>query len=295
MLLLLVVGVYLFLPQLGAFKDTFTILHHASSLWLVTALVASALTFLAGAITQFAAGDSTGRFVDITLLQFAGAFINHFLPFSLGGVNMTTQYYKKHGKTQSEAITMASIPIFFGIITTVLIVAIVSPITIVHLVAKLHGLHLSTLKISFAVMALIIVVGVVIFFRHRVVRYIQEAWVAIKEIANWRRLALLTVGSIGVTLFSSLALQSSILAVHGSVGIVSVLVIYVTSSLVSNVAPTPGGIGATEAVIVLELVAAHVHLPEAAASTVLFRLFTFWLPIVPGGIALRYIRKHKVL
>jgi hypothetical protein len=132
------IGLYYLLPQLGSFRNTFTVLRHASWLWLLVGLAASSLTFFAAAVTQFAAGDLSGHFSDITLLQFAGSFVDHFLPFSLGGVNLTSRYYQKLGKRQAQAITMATIPIIFGVITTVIIVAIVSPITIAHLVGKLH-------------------------------------------------------------------------------------------------------------------------------------------------------------
>jgi uncharacterized protein (TIRG00374 family) len=64
---------------------------------------------------------------------------------------------------------------------------------------------------------------------------------------------------------------------------------------VSNIAPTPGGIGATEAFLVVGLTALKFSLPQAVAITLIYRLLTFWLPIIPGGIALHLVNKRKIV
>jgi uncharacterized membrane protein YbhN (UPF0104 family) len=295
MFLIMVIGIYYLLPQLGSFQNTFTILRHASWFWIIVGLIASCLSFFAGAVTQFAAGNSYGRLSDIALLQFAGSFINHFLPFSVGGVDITARYYQKHGLRQTQAITVSTIPIIFGIITTVGIVAIVSPITLVHVTGKIHPSHFNVWLVVSAI-AIVVAGGIAIYkYRQRAKKLLKEAATSLRGIQDIRQLLLLIFGSIALTSMSSLSLYASILAVHASVTIVGVFVVYVTSSLVSDIAPTPGGIGATEAVLVLGLVAARITLPQAAAATLTFRLLTFWLPIIPGALALRYLKQQKIL
>jgi uncharacterized membrane protein YbhN (UPF0104 family) len=295
MYLVILVGVYFFLPQLGAFKNTFGALRHTSIIWLIIGLVASAITFLAAAVTQFAAGNPVGKLSEITLLQLAGDFVNHFLPFSFGGINLNAQYYRKHGASRGEAVTIATIPIVFGVITTLLMVAAVSPITLSRLVTKLRSSQLNNWELTGVIVGVIAALALITIFRHKVLKYLQDSWKAIRSIVGVKRIALLVGGSIGITLFSTVALMASVLSVHGSITLVAVFVIYVSASLAGNIAPTPGGIGAIEAVIALELVAAHVSLPEAAASTLIFRLFTFWLPTIPEGFALRYVRKKNII
>jgi uncharacterized protein (TIRG00374 family) len=291
----MLIGVYFLLPQLGSFRNTFTILRHVTWLWLLVGLFASSLTFLAGAITQFAAGNSAGQLSTITLLQFAGSFLNHFLPFSFGGVDLTARYYQKLGTGQAQAITMGTIPIFFGVITTVIMVAIISPVTLIHLGNKIHVVHLNLWEVVAGIAALA-AIGIVAYkYRQRVRKLINEAATALRGVRNTRQLLLLVGGSAAITIFSSFVLYASIRSVHAAAAIVGVFVIYVTASLVSNIAPTPGGIGATEAVLVVGLVAARVSLSQAAAATVLFRLLTFWLPILPGAIALRILRKQGTI
>jgi glycosyltransferase 2 family protein len=136
---------------------------------------------------------------------------------------------------------------------------------------------------------------VILRYRQRVRKFIKEALASLKGIEGRRQLVLLVGGSVAITLTSALTLLSSIMAVHASVALVSVFVIYVTASLVSNIAPTPGGIGAIEAVLVLALVAARLSLSQAAAITLIYRFITFWLPILPGGLALRRLNRQKTL
>jgi len=294
LLVILLVGIYYFLPQLGAFSHTFSILKDASWFWLFIGLVIAASSFLAAAVTQYAAGNFLGRLKDILLLQFAGSFVNHFLPFSLGGVNLTTKYYKKHGETQSRAIVMSTIPIAFGIITTVLMVAIISPITLVHYINKIHSTHLSGWTLIAAISAVVIIIIAGLIYRNKVKDFLLEALLGMKSVQNFKQLSMLLVGSLSITFTSTGVLFFSTLAIHHTAPIVAIFALYVTSSLVSNAAPTPGGIGATEAVIVLGLVALKFSLADAAAVTIIYRFLTFWLPIIPGGIALHFVNKNKI-
>ncbi len=60
---------------------------------------------------------------------------------------------------------------------------------------------------------------------------------------------------------------------------------------VSTAAPTPGGIGATEAALVAGYTAVGVDASTAFAAVLLFRLVTFWLPILPGWLALVHLQR----
>lgn len=295
LLLLVLVGVYFLLPQLGSFKDTFTVLRHAFWPWMLIGLLASILTCFAGAVVQFAAGNLSGRFSDITLLQFAGSFVNHFLPFSVGVIHLNSRYYLKLGKQRVQAITVATIPIIFEITITVIMVAIISPITITQLINKLHPKHLSAWLILLIVAVLLMIMLAIIKYRSRFRKLISELLAAVKEIRGGQQLILLVSGSVAIALLATVALFLSILAVHASVPVTSVFIIYVTASLVSEIVPTPGGIGATEAVLILALVAASLSLSQAVAAVLIYRLVMFWLPMIPGGLALHSLNRQKIL
>lgn len=291
-LLIAVVGIYFLLPQLGEFSKTLMALRHASWYYVVLGVITSALTFAAASFTQYTAGNFVGSVYTITLIQFAGAFINHFLPFSLGSITMTAQYYQELGKHQAEAIAAAILPIIFGVITTVAIVSIISPLTITHLAHNYHVLEHHGWLVGVAGAGVLVGMLALPTFQRRVKKFMRETIHGLRALQSLRQLTYLIGGSIAISLAAAATLLVSAKAVHASVAAVDVFVLYITSSVVGNVVPTPGGLGATEAVLAVGLASTGVPVPDAVAATLLYRLLSFWLPIPLGIISLRLYNRR---
>jgi undecaprenyl-diphosphatase len=92
-------------------------------------------------------------------------------------------------------------------------------------------------------------------------------------------------GCVTITMGYILALEVSVVAFGAGPAFTSVAIVYLVGSMVSSVAPTPGGIGAVEATLIAGLTAAGMSSTSAVAATILFRLATFWIPLVPGYAA----------
>jgi glycosyltransferase 2 family protein len=71
--------------------------------------------------------------------------------------------------------------------------------------------------------------------------------------------------------------------------------VYLVGSAVATAAPTPGGIGAVEAALIAGLTAAGLDKAIAVPAVFLFRLATFWIPILPGWIALTAMERSDRL
>jgi uncharacterized membrane protein YbhN (UPF0104 family) len=71
--------------------------------------------------------------------------------------------------------------------------------------------------------------------------------------------------------------------------------VYLAGSTVGNAAPTPGGLGAVEALLTGALIGVGVDSAVAVAAVLTFRLVTFWLPIPFGAWSLANLRKHNRL
>lgn len=63
----------------------------------------------------------------------------------------------------------------------------------------------------------------------------------------------------------------------------------------SGAAPTPGGVGAVEAVLIGGLSGAGVDPAVATPAVLVFRLLTHWAIVVPGWFALRALRSRQAL
>ncbi len=85
------------------------------------------------------------------------------------------------------------------------------------------------------------------------------------------------------------------LAFGGELPLATVGAVYLVGSAVASAAPTPGGLGAIEAALVGGLVAAGLETAVAVPAVLLFRLATFWLPILPGWLSFRWLQRQEYL
>jgi undecaprenyl-diphosphatase len=98
-------------------------------------------------------------------------------------------------------------------------------------------------------------------------------------------------GSVLVTFGYLLSFEASAEAFDVSARFATLGAVYLFGSAVATIAPTPGGLGATEAAMVGGLVAVGVPNSQAVPAVFLFRLVTFWLPILPGWISYNWLRR----
>jgi uncharacterized protein (TIRG00374 family) len=84
-----------------------------------------------------------------------------------------------------------------------------------------------------------------------------------------------------------------------SVGInlsqLQIFVIFSLGMLFSTATPTPGGLVGAEAGLFAGFVAYGVSAPNATAAVILFRLVSYWLPLLPGAGALFVARQRKLV
>jgi uncharacterized protein (TIRG00374 family) len=111
-----------------------------------------------------------------------------------------------------------------------------------------------------------------------------------------RRLLTGLAGTLLQTVATVLVMSLCIDAFGGSVPWSLVAVIVLAGTALGSAAPTPGGLGAVEAVLVAGLTAAAgVDGAVAVSSVLLFRLLTFWLPVAPGWAAFTHLQRREAI
>ena len=98
-------------------------------------------------------------------------------------------------------------------------------------------------------------------------------------------------GSAIITMGYLLALEVSVLAFGHGPSFTSVALVYLVGSVLSSAAPTPGGIGAVEAALITGLTSTGMASDAAFSAVTLFRIATFWLPILPGWFAFTVLQR----
>jgi len=94
----------------------------------------------------------------------------------------------------------------------------------------------------------------------------------------------------GYWFFDLLCLFLTFLAFDFRIGIVYLLLGYVVAYAVGTLAPTPGGLGAVEGLMIALYVGFGVPSATAVAVVLVYRLINFWLPIPPGLVSYAIIR-----
>jgi glycosyltransferase 2 family protein len=75
-----------------------------------------------------------------------------------------------------------------------------------------------------------------------------------------------------------------------------VAVVFLTAQAAGSIVPTPGGVGGVEGALIGALTTfGRLDGGLATTSVLLFRLMTFWLPVLPGWIAYNYMTRHGEL
>jgi uncharacterized protein (TIRG00374 family) len=101
--------------------------------------------------------------------------------------------------------------------------------------------------------------------------------------------ALLT--QMALTLSNVLCLSYSAKAVGVHLSFVVILIIFTFGSGIRNITPTPGGLGGFEAGLIAGFVAYHVVSADALAAVLLYRLISYWVPLVFGLIAFIFAQR----
>ena len=110
-----------------------------------------------------------------------------------------------------------------------------------------------------------------------------------------RQAAALFLGSAAVTLSYVAALASTAAALRLDLSLLEVAAAYLAGAALASAVPTPSGLGAAKAALSASLVAVGATVGPAVAAVLAFRLVTFWLPILPGALALHWLQSRQSL
>ena len=105
--------------------------------------------------------------------------------------------------------------------------------------------------------------------------------------------------AIGGILLQSLALvtcfYACVKALGADPGFAALAVVQMVGNTVGMAVPTPGGLGAVEAALTAGVTAIGVSTAIAVPAVLLFRLVSFWLPILPGWIMWTQLQRRNIL
>jgi uncharacterized protein (TIRG00374 family) len=300
------VSFYVVFPGLIAFLGNIPRLRSVFPLWFLPIFVLEALAFVSMWALLRIALRTSGWF-DVACAQLSGNALSRALPggVATGGAMQYEMLTRSgfDGATTSTALTAV------GVLST----ATLFTLPVVALPALLFGIAIDSRLLRGAIIAAIFAVFLlsgasVFFFSDRVVHAVGEAidWIVAhvrparpashfatrlvreRDFAraalsdSWKRALPAAYGN---QLFDYAALVVCLYAVGARVDPVPVLLAFVLGSVLAMIPLTPGGLGFVEAGLTGALTVAGVPAAEAVLGTLMYRLFSYWLPLPAGAIA----------
>lgn len=284
------IALYVLIPQLAAATGFFDEVRNADLVWVGVTVVASALTYVGAGIAMVGAVPMRLHVWPMVLAQLASTFANRVTPAKVGGMATNVRYLQKQDIPLSVAVSAVGLNTVVGTVVHIALMVLLG--TIASQTVDIPTPDARTGAI--VVIVLVLASGILMLLpkgRALLTKYLVPALkasgLAVASVAKApTKLIALFSGSMMVTLAYTAAMIASLLAFNSDIPIATAAFVYLAGAAVSSVAPTPGGIGATEAALVAGYTAVGVDPSLAFAAVLLFRLVTFWLPILPGWIAL---------
>jgi uncharacterized membrane protein YbhN (UPF0104 family)/tRNA A-37 threonylcarbamoyl transferase component Bud32 len=293
-----VIAAYLLAGELER-ESLSTVLHSANWKWGLVALVLSAATYAAAAVSLSGFVADKLDFSRTVLAQLAGSFVTLVTPAAVGGAALNIRYLQR--RKIPAAVAAASVGV-------AQVVAFVLHIMLLVIFAAIAGTsareNIQPPEWAWFVLAGLVVVAISVIaipaarrvLQARVSPMLGQVLPRLLEVAQHPRKLALGIG--GALLLSATyvgCLAACVAAFGRTVPIASIAVVYLTGSALGSILPTPGGLGGVEAALTAGLTAAGLPGAVAVSAVLLFRLLTFWLPVPIGWAALSYLERQQVL
>lgn len=298
MVQIIVIGLllYLIFAGLSGITNSLRAIRLADPLLLSLAAVCISLSYLCAAVTYRLLATRKLSLYELLLVQISGGLVNRLLPAGLGGLGINAYYLKRHGHNLTAATVIVSLNNLLGFVGNTLLLVLVLMIwksSIVLATPVINGrFYIGIAVLSLAAAALII--GLRHYKRSLGLRRIFLQFKSyLRQLAEHPLRALTAlVSSSALTALHASGLFLVLLALPVSASWPVALLAISGGAIASALIPTPGGLGGAEAGIMSVLVAGGVSLPLATSAAIIYRGLTYWLPLLPGYVALRVVERR---
>lgn len=265
-------------------------------------LVMMVLSYVGGAISLLGAVTVRLPFLQTTEVMFAQSFLNRFTPANAGGMALRATYLQKEGvdlvvgaaavgltSAASGAVQVVFIVVFFiwgGTTDSFSDIDMPSVTTILLVVIGVGALVGALLLSSWGKRTVLPWVR----------RTLGKALGSFRDLAKRPdQLFKLFGGAALGKLATIVAFWLSCLAFGVDLSFAKAGALYMVANTVGSAVPTPGGVGGIEAALTAVLLSYGVDNATAAAVVLLFRFITFWLPTLPGWVALQDVQRRGIV
>ncbi|MDN5790380.1 MAG: lysylphosphatidylglycerol synthase domain-containing protein, partial [Micrococcales bacterium] len=293
-------AVYLLLPELSSFADVRSVIAAAHWGWLAAGVVLGMLAVLASGLTILGSARPTLPAGRTMAVQLGAAFTGRTTVAAVGYYTIHLSFFERLGMPRTEAVGVL-------LLNRAATVVVTGAATIAGFFVIGNAVPVGELSIPWwlwvaaggaALLAVAFLASP--FGRARVWRPLrvmirQLIATVIPTLRRPVRAIQLIVGEIGFLACSAAAVATTLSALGAHYALGAVIAVFIVGSTLGQLLPTPGGLGAVEGALVAGLTAIGIQPTDAVAATLVARVLTFWLPVLPGIVAFRLLQHHEVI
>jgi glycosyltransferase 2 family protein len=297
----LVGAFYILLPRIAQVSNGWHAILHADWTWLPVVILLSGLTYVGSALALIGSVPGHIPFRPALLAQGASSFINRVSPANVGGMALNARFLQKTGTDAPTSVAAVGVNSLAGAVVHALLMIVFFTLAGQDLTRAFKLPSGSKFLLILAVV--LAATGIILatrlgrrWARKQLLPALRAAAASLKRAAaSPIKMGLLFGGSALVTLAYMGALMISIKAFSPGPRLVLVGAVYLGAAALAAAAPTPGGLGAIEAALVAGLTGVGMHAGPAVSAVLLYRLATYWLPVLPGWLSWRFLQRRGYL
>ncbi|WP_236652048.1 lysylphosphatidylglycerol synthase transmembrane domain-containing protein [Streptacidiphilus neutrinimicus] len=289
---------YLLVGQLT--NNPLTKLAHAQWGWIMIAVGASIASYVGAAMSLAGFVPEQLPFWRTFAAQVAGSFVKLVAPAAVGGVALNARFLQRCGVRSGQAVASVGASQLVGLGMHILLLL---GFGFIAGTANSSDVPSARTVITVLLVAAVVVLIVTAIppLRRWVFQQLRTLFIGVipRMLDLLRTPSKLATGFGGIILVSIAfiaCLYTCVLAFGGTAGFAAIAVVYLAGNAAGSAVPVPGGIGTIDAALILLLSsAAGVPATIAGPAVLMFRLLTFWLPVLPGWGCFSYLQRRGAL
>jgi len=297
----LALATYFLVPQLADLPGIFDQVKAANWAWTPLIILFSTGTYIAASMSLAGAIPQRLPAGPLVTATFGSSFASKLAPAGVGGMALNIRFLQKQGVDQPVAVSGVGLNTIAGFVGHITLVGIF----LVWAGREAFGSFTLPDPTVFLIgIGIVVAIGLIALafpwtrrmIREKFLPVVGRALDGVSEVLRRPgKVALLIGGSALVTFCYLTTLYFGIEAFGGGLEFATVGAVFLVGSAIAQAAPTPGGLGAVEAALIAGLVAAGLDNTIAVPAVFLYRLFTFWVPIIPGWFAFQWLEHHEYI
>ncbi|BDR54936.1 membrane protein [Bombiscardovia apis] len=267
----------------------------------------AALAFFFGCLAWVGCAITLGIFIDkdkrhplsIFISQVASSFTSVSMPAGVGPAFVNLQYLRRTGYNTTLATAIMSAVVAVQFATTFLLLIVIGLFTGRNTLSGM--IPTNTLVIVIGVVAIVAALAMAIpYTRHLLVdKFLPIVASYARQLADIltqpKKLLLAALGAVLQSVALGLSFWASLMAFGWHTNVFETTFVFLLANTLGSAVPTPGGLGAIEAVLFSAFRLAGVPSGIAISGTLVFRVVTYWLRIPLGALAMRWLGKRNLV